>query len=83
MAIDGGTEPSELSQTLRVVSRHGSSRRDREEQAAALAVLTEVLVEEAAQRHDAEHAADHWSRSARGLRTPLQPGAGAWRGFAG
>lgn len=72
-----------FTQALRVVSRHGSTDRDREDQAAALAVLTEVLAEEAQARHDADNAADHWGRSARVLRTQLNPGPGAWRGFSG
>ena len=72
-----------LIDTLRVVSRHGATERDAEEQAAALAVLAEVLVEEADARHDAGNSADHWGRSARALRSPLTPGVGAWRGFTG
>ena len=87
MAEPGGVEldgeMDALAATLRVVSRHGSSARDVEEQAAAIAVLTEVLAEEAQARHDADAAADHWAISARALRSPLAPGAGAWRGFSG
>ena len=82
MADSGGVELDELSRALRVVSRHGSTERDAEDQAAALAVLTEVLAEEAQARHDADAAADHWAISARALRSPLAPGAGAWRGFS-
>lgn len=90
MAEHGGAvEPEEVdpidafTSAMRVVSRHGSTARDVEEQAAAIAVLREVLVEEAEQRHDAENATDHWMQNARGLRTPLSVGPGQWRGFSG
>ena len=85
MAAADQVEPEldAFTQALRVVSRHGSTDRDCEDKAAALAVLTEVLAEEAQARHDADSAADHWGRSARALRSPLNPGPGAWRGFSG
>ena len=68
---------------MKVVSRHASSERDAEDQAAAIAVLREVLIEEAEQRHDASQGADHWAASARGLRPPLSVGPGQWRGYSG
>lgn len=85
MAEQGDELEHELTliDTLRVVSRHGSTDRDAEDQAAALTVLSEFLVEEAEARHDADNAADHWSQSARALRTRITPGVGAWRGFTG
>lgn len=85
MADQGAELEPELTlvDTLRVVSRHGTSERDAEDQAAALAVLSEVLIEEAEARHEADNAADHWGQSARALRSPLTPGVGAWRGFTG
>jgi hypothetical protein len=57
---------------------------DPEELAALTAVLAEVLDEMAAEQGRRESAATSaWARSQRGVRTPLQPGPGAWRSFSG
>lgn len=79
-----GVDPIDaFTSAMKVVSRHGSTERDAEDQAAAIAVLREVLIEEAEQRHDASQGVDHWAASARGLRAPLSVGPGQWRGFSG
>ena len=56
-----------------------------EEIAAVTAVLTAAAAEQAAATQAARPSAapDGWARTQRGLRTPIQPGAGAWRSFAG
>jgi hypothetical protein len=57
---------------------------DTEDLAALTAVLAEVLGELAAEQGRRESAATSaWARSQRGVRTTLQPGAGAWRSFSG
>ncbi|HEY1531310.1 MAG TPA: acyl-CoA carboxylase subunit epsilon [Galbitalea sp.] len=61
-----------------------SGNPDPEELAALTAVLAEVLDEMAAEQGRRESAATSaWARSQRGVRTPLQPGPGAWRSFSG
>ncbi|MFF2052800.1 acyl-CoA carboxylase epsilon subunit [Leifsonia sp. NPDC058194] len=56
-----------------------------EEIAAVTAVLTAAAAEQAAAAGDARPSTgpDAWERSQRRLRTPLTPGDGAWRSFAG
>lgn len=56
-----------------------------EEVAAVTAVLTAAIAEAEAASRDARPAAgpDAWARTQRALRTPLQPGPGAWRSFSG
>ncbi|MGJ4846400.1 MULTISPECIES: acyl-CoA carboxylase epsilon subunit [unclassified Leifsonia] len=56
-----------------------------EEVAAVTAVLTAAIAEAEAAARDARPPAgpDAWARSQRALRTPLTPGPGAWRSFAG
>ena len=57
---------------------------DAEEMAAVTAVLTGVLDELAAEQgRRLQGGPDAWARSQRGLREPLTPGRGAWRGFTG
>ncbi|MFF1571775.1 acyl-CoA carboxylase epsilon subunit [Leifsonia sp. NPDC058292] len=55
-----------------------------EEVAAVTAVLTAAAAEQqaAAREDDVAGAQDAWARSQRSLRTPLQPGEGAWRSFS-
>jgi hypothetical protein len=65
---------------LRVIS--GSP--NPEELAAVTAVLAGVLDELAAEQGKREQAATSaWARSQKVVRTPLAPGAGAWRSFSG
>jgi hypothetical protein len=65
---------------LRVIS--GSP--NPEELAAVTAVLAGVLDELAAEQGKREQAATSaWARSQKAVRTPLAPGAGAWRSFSG
>ncbi|WP_025155574.1 acyl-CoA carboxylase epsilon subunit [Leifsonia aquatica] len=56
-----------------------------EEIAAVTAVLTAAAAEQAAAAAAARPVAgpDAWVRSQRRLRTPLNPGPGAWRSFSG
>jgi hypothetical protein len=57
---------------------------DAEELAAVTAVLATVLDELAAEQGRREQAGPSaWARSQRGVRSPLQPGHGAWRTFSG
>ena len=78
-------EPAEsdaLIEAMRVVARP-SATPVQSDVAAALAVLRVALAEEAELPRSDEAGADAWSTSARGLRQPLHPGPGAWRGFSG
>lgn len=70
--------PEALLDQLKVVSRHGATGADQEEVAAALAVLSEVLAEEAAEIHDAESGVDGWASRGHAMRTPVIPGPGQW-----
>ena len=56
-----------------------------EEIAAVTAVLTAAAAEQAAAATEvqAERGPDAWARTQRALRTPLNPGPGAWRSFSG
>jgi aryl-alcohol dehydrogenase-like predicted oxidoreductase len=61
-----------------------SGNPDPEELAALTAVLAEVLEELAAEQGRRESAVTSaWSRSQRGVRGTIVPGAGAWRSFSG
>jgi aryl-alcohol dehydrogenase-like predicted oxidoreductase len=61
-----------------------SGNPDPEELAALTAVLAEVLEELAAEQGRRESAViSAWSRSQRGVRGTIVPGAGAWRSFSG
>jgi hypothetical protein len=51
--------------------------------AAVTAVLTAALAEKAADRAVSSRGPSAWQRSQRPLRSPLTPGNGAWRSFAG
>lgn len=57
---------------------------DEADMAAITAVLAGVLDELAAEQGRREQSTPSaWSRSQRSVRTPLQPGPGAWRSFGG
>jgi hypothetical protein len=57
---------------------------DAAELAAITAVLTAALEELAAEQGRRKSAGPSaWERSQRGLRRPVNPGPGQWRGFAG
>jgi hypothetical protein len=58
---------------------------DAEDLAAITAVLAAVLDELAAEQGRREQASgpSAWARSQRNVRTPLHPGHGIWRSFAG
>jgi hypothetical protein len=58
---------------------------DAEDLAAVTAVLAAVLDELAAEQGRREQAAapSAWARAQRNVRTPLHPGPGVWRSFAG
>jgi hypothetical protein len=61
-----------------------SGNPDAEELAAVTAVLAGVLDELATEQGKREQAVTSaWERSQRAVRTPLAPGAGAWRSFSG
>jgi hypothetical protein len=61
-----------------------SGNPDAEELAAVTAVLAGVLDELATEQGKREQAVTSaWARSQRAVRTPLTPGAGAWRSFNG
>jgi hypothetical protein len=61
-----------------------SGNPDPEEIAAVTAVLAGVLEELAAEQGKREQAVTSaWARSQKTVRTPLAPGAGAWRSFSG
>jgi len=64
---------------LRIVSKGATA----EEIAAVTAVLQGALDELAAHLDAAPPVVSAWQRSQRGLRVPLRPGPGAWRGFSG
>lgn len=66
---------------LRVISRHGNSEFETAVKAAAVAVLGEVLAEEAQARRDTDDAPDAWHTSIRSM--PVHSGSGNWRSFAG
>lgn len=54
------------------------------EQAAVIAVLSALIREESAPMGTTpRRGPSAWERSQRALRTPLQPGHGAWRSFTG
>ena len=77
------TRPLEqLANQLKVVSRRSSTPRDIEEVSAALAVVREVLAEEANQLHASFDSHDGWSSHSRRLRAPLTPGPGQWLNFS-
>lgn len=75
--MTGALDPSQI----RFVSRGITA----EEIAAVTAVLTAAAAEQAANSNDARPSTgqDAWARSQRHLRTPLDPGPGAWRSFSG
>jgi hypothetical protein len=61
-----------------------SGNPDADELAAVTAVLAEVLDELAAEQGRRElNGPSAWAKSQRGIRTPVQPGPGAWRSFSG
>ena len=68
---------------MKVVSRHGSTERDAEDQAAAIAVLREVLVEESTQRNELGSSMSNWTDPALRLRQPIAVGTGDWYQFRG
>ncbi len=63
--------------SIRVVSKNATDS----DIAAVTAVLTAALDELAAAQSGEGPAVSAWHRSQRALRTPLTPGAGAWRSF--
>jgi gamma-glutamyl:cysteine ligase YbdK (ATP-grasp superfamily) len=64
---------------LRIVSKGATT-----EEIAAVAAVLQAALDEMAARMDAQApVVSAWQRSQRGLRTPLRPGPGAWRGFSG
>jgi hypothetical protein len=61
-----------------------SGNPDSDELAAVTAVLAGVLDELAAEQGKREQAVTSaWARTQKAVRTPLTPGAGAWRSFSG
>jgi hypothetical protein len=62
---------------LRIVSPNATPT----EIAAVTAVLTAAVDELSAQHQDERPAESQWQRTRRPLRTPVQPGPGAWRSF--
>ena len=81
-AIESLEPVDPLVEAMRVVARP-SATPVQSDVAAALAVLRVALAEEAELPHHDSAGTDAWSQSARGLREPIQPGPGAWRGFSG
>lgn len=80
MSADASTPPVTETSAIRIVS-HGADAAD---VAAVTAVLTAALDElAAAQAAEGGVTVSAWQRSQRQLRTPLTPGAGAWRSFSG
>jgi len=75
--VTGELDPSQIRFVTRGVTP--------EEIAAVTAVLTAAAAEQAAAAGDARPTAgpDAWARSQRRLRSPLDPGPGAWRSFSG
>ncbi len=63
--------------SIRVISKSATDS----EIAAVTAVLTAALDELAAAQNGESPTVSAWQRSQRALRTPLTPGAGAWRSF--
>jgi len=74
--VSGELDPSQIRFVTRGVTP--------EEIAAVTAVLTAAAAEQAASARDARpsRGPDAWARSQRRLRTPLNPGPGAWRSFS-
>lgn len=62
---------------LRIVSPNATPT----EIAAVTAVLTAAVEELSAHHQDERPAESQWQRTRRSLRSPLQPGPGAWRSF--
>ena len=71
-----------LLEAVRVVSGPGA-RPVETDVAAAIAVLRVAIAEESELPHEGAATTDAWAASAKGLRGPIAPGPGAWRGFSG
>lgn len=73
------TDTAPAAEPIRVLSTGLSAG----ELAAVTAVLEAAVEEELEGLHgEVSTGPDAWERSQRVLRTPLQPGPGAWRGFS-
>ncbi|HLP23251.1 MAG TPA: acyl-CoA carboxylase epsilon subunit [Microbacteriaceae bacterium] len=83
LELEPASELEAVSSQLHVTSRTLDADCYREDNAAAIAALAGMLIEESEARREAERGTDFWMQSARGLRAPLHPGPGAWRGFTG
>ena len=71
---------TEASPEIRVISAGATP----EEIAAVTVVVTQALAEFAEEMGaEARPGVSAWQRSQRQLRSPLSPGAGAWRSFSG
>ncbi|TAJ50108.1 MAG: hypothetical protein EPO52_00645 [Herbiconiux sp.] len=77
--MNESTDSAASEPAIRVVTRGLSA-----EEIAAVSVVVDAAVEaELDELHSEVHIEPSaWERSQRSLRTPLQPGAGAWRSFS-
>jgi len=79
VGVDESTDNTASEPAIRVLSRGLSA----EEIAAVTAVVDAAVESELDELHGEVHIEPSaWERSQRALRTPLQPGAGAWRSFS-
>jgi len=77
--VNESTDSAASEPAIRVLSRGLSA----EEIAAVTAVVDAAVASELEELHAEVHTEPSaWERSQRSLRTPLQPGAGAWRSFS-
>ncbi|TQL48674.1 acyl-CoA carboxylase epsilon subunit-like protein [Homoserinimonas aerilata] len=77
-AVGGMDAPATVAPVVAIVGGNPSAA----EVAAVTAVVTAAIDELASAGDDGpEPQPSAWSRSQRGIRTPMHPGAGAWRGF--